>query len=147
MKLSPMKILILGSGGREHALAWKLAQSKKVERVLTAPGNAGTSGAGENIRLNPENFKEVGKAVLDNNIGLVIPGPEAPLVAGIRDYFLSDPELCRIPVIGPGRSAARLEGSKDFAKYFMTRHEIPTASFRSFDRSSEDEAVKFLKSL
>jgi len=142
-----MKILILGSGGREHALAWKLAQSKKVEMVLTAPGNAGSCGAGENLRLNPENFKEVGKAVLDNNIGMVIPGPEAPLVAGIRDFFLADPELCQIPVIGPGRSAARLEGSKDFAKYFMTRHRIPTASFNSFDRSSEAEAIKFLKIL
>jgi len=142
-----MKILILGSGGREHALAWKLAQSKKVEMGLTAPGNAGSCGAGENLRLNPENFKEVGKAVLDNNIGMVIPGPEAPLVAGIRDFFLADPELCQIPGIGPGRSAARLEGSKDFAKYFMTRHRIPTASFNSFDRSSEAEEIKFLKIL
>jgi phosphoribosylamine--glycine ligase len=142
-----MKILILGSGGREHALAWKLAQSSKVERVFTAPGNAGTSEAGENIKLSPDNFEEIGRAVIEKNIDMVIPGPEAPLVAGIRDFFMTDPELSRIPVIGPGRSAARLEGSKDFAKAFMTRHGIPTASFKSFDRSSAVEAMEFLKIL
>jgi len=142
-----MNILILGSGGREHAIAWKLAQSPKVSKIFVAPGNAGTSDTGINIPINPEDFQQVKKVVLENSIGMVIPGPEAPLVAGIHDFFLNDESLKKIPVIGPVRSAARLEGSKDFAKAFLTRHGIPTAVYRSFDNSSQGEAGRFLKTL
>jgi phosphoribosylamine--glycine ligase len=142
-----MNILILGSGGREHALAWKLAQSKKISRIFIGPGNAGTSGSGTNLRIDPLNFQEVKKSVLENSIDIVIVGPEAPLVAGIHDFFLNDSKLKDIPVIGPDRSAARLEGSKDFAKDFLTRHRIPTAAYRSFDMSSVKEVPDFLKTL
>ena len=128
-----MNILILGSGGREHALAWKLAQSKKVSRIFIGPGNAGTVNSGTNLNLDPGNFGDVKKAVLDNSIEMVIVGPEAPLVEGIHDFFLNDSALRQIPVIGPDKSAARLEGSKDFAKDFLSRHKIPTATYKSFD--------------
>jgi phosphoribosylamine--glycine ligase len=127
-----MNILILGSGGREHALAWKLAQSKKAGRIFIAPGNAGTGTAGTNLNIDPEDFASVKKAVADHGIGMVVVGPEAPLVGGIHDFFLQDEFLTNIPVIGPVRSAARLEGSKDFAKAFLTRHNIPTARYRTF---------------
>lgn len=142
-----MNILILGSGGREHALAWKLAQSKKVNKIFIGPGNAGTASAGVNIRLDPGNFQEVKNAVLGNGIDMVIVGPEAPLVEGIHDFFLNDISLRNIPVIGPDRSAARLEGSKDFAKDFLTRHNIPTARYRSFDISSLSGVHDFLTTL
>lgn len=142
-----MKILILGSGGREHALAWKLAQSKKVTSLFIGPGNAGTSQCGTNINLNPENFEEVRSVVLEKEIDVVIVGPEAPLVSGIHDYFLKDEKLVNIPVIGPKSSAAVLEGSKDFAKAFMKRHNIPTAAYRTFDKSTFSEAIDFLKTL
>jgi phosphoribosylamine--glycine ligase len=142
-----MNILILGSGGREHALAWKLAQSKKVSRLFIGPGNAGTASVATNLPLDPERFEEVKKAVLDNDIKMLIVGPEAPLVAGIHDYFRSDKQLRHISVIGPDRSAARLEGSKDFAKGFLVRHNIPTAFYKSFDRNTLDEVPSFLKSL
>ncbi|MCX6325704.1 MAG: phosphoribosylamine--glycine ligase [Bacteroidia bacterium] len=142
-----MNILILGSGGREHALTWKLAQSKKVKRIFIGPGNAGTSNSGTNLKLDPGNFPEVKNAVLENKIDLVIVGPEAPLVDGIHDFFLNDITLKNIPVIGPGKSAARLEGSKDFAKAFLTRHKIPTAAYKSFDKSSMKEAPGFLRTL
>ena len=142
-----MNILILGSGGREHALAWKLAQSKKVKRIFIGPGNAGTVILGTNLVMDPENFHEVKKAVLENKIDIVIVGPEAPLVEGIHDFFLNDSTLKNIPVIGPDKSAARLEGSKDFAKAFLTRHKIPTAAYRSFDRSSLKDAPGFLRTL
>jgi phosphoribosylamine--glycine ligase len=142
-----MNILILGSGGREHALAWKLKQSNKVTNVFIGPGNAGTSRTGTNLPLNPENFEEVKKAVFQNSIKMVIVGPEAPVVAGISDFFRNDPLLKSIPVIGPDRSAARLEGSKDFAKAFLKKHNIPTASYRSFDKSTVHEAFSFLKTL
>lgn len=142
-----MNILILGSGGREHALTWKLAQSKKVDRIFIGPGNAGTSDYGTNLNINPLNFQEVKQVVLDNNIDLVIVGPEAPLVEGIHDYFLSDTDLKSIPVVGPDKSAARLEGSKDFAKAFLTRHKIPTAAYKSFAKSTSDEVPGFLKTL
>ena len=141
-----MNILILGSGGREHALAWKLKQSKKVTKIYIGPGNAGTSLTGTNLPVDPENFEDVRKAVLDNNIRMVIVGPEAPLVAGITDFFRNDDLLKDIPVIGPDRSAARLEGSKDFAKDFLTRHKIPTAAYRSFDSATVNEASVFLRS-
>ena len=142
-----MNILILGAGGREHALAWKLAQSKKVTGIFVAPGNAGTAQTGTNLKINPGNFMEVGKAVIDYTIGMVVVGPEAPLVDGIHDFFLNDPRLRTVPVIGPVRSAAMLEGSKDFAKSFMVRHNIPTAVHRTFDASSLGEAEEFLKTL
>ena len=142
-----MNILILGSGGREHALTWKLVQSKKISRIFIGPGNAGTCTLGTNLMLNPENFKEVKKAVLENNIDFVIVGPEAPLVEGVHDFFLNDSTLKNIPVIGPDKSAARLEGSKVFAKAFLTRHNIPTAAYKSFDKSSFKEAPDFLRTL
>jgi phosphoribosylamine---glycine ligase len=142
-----MNILILGSGGREHALTWKLAQSKKVERICIAPGNAGTSMLGTNLKIDPEDFAGIKKAVADNGIGMVIVGPEAPLVAGIHDFFLQDGFLKNVPVIGPVKSAARLEGSKDFAKAFLTKYKIPTARYRSFDKTNLAEASQFLKTL
>jgi phosphoribosylamine--glycine ligase len=142
-----MNILILGSGGREHALAWKLAQSKKIDRIFIGPGNAGTSESGTNLELNPENFSEVKDAVLDNRIDIVVVGPEAPLTLGIHDFFMNDITLRHIPVIGPDKSAARLEGSKDFAKAFLTRNNIPTAAYRSFDKSTVKEASAFLNTL
>lgn len=140
-----MNILILGSGGREHALAWKLSQSPKVSKVFIGPGNAGTSAEGTNLQLEAGNFEEVRKAVLANSIGMVVVGPEAPLVDGIHDFFLADNSLKSIPVIGPDKSAARLEGSKDFAKAFLTRNKIPTAAYRSFDNSNVGEVPGFLK--
>ncbi|MCU0461463.1 MAG: phosphoribosylamine--glycine ligase [Bacteroidales bacterium] len=142
-----MNILVLGSGGREHAIVWKLSQSKKITGIFAAPGNAGTSAFGTNLPLDPEDFEAVKKAVLDHKIKMVVVGPEAPLVAGIHDFFLSDSDLKGIPVIGPDKSAARLEGSKDFAKSFLVRHNIPTASYRSFSKSNSDQALTFLKSL
>ena len=142
-----MNILILGSGGREHTLAWKLAQSKKVSRIFIGPGNAGTSMKGTNLPLDPENFEEVKKAVRENNIKMVIIGPEAPLVAGIHDFFLGDELLKDIPIIGPDKSAARLEGSKDFAKGFLTRHNIPTARYKCFDRHTAGDVTVFLRTL
>ena len=142
-----MNILILGSGGREHALAWKLAGSKKISRIFIGPGNAGTASLGTNLALDPENFTQVKNAVLGNKIDMVIVGPEAPLVAGIHDFFLGDETLKSIPVIGPDKSAARLEGSKDFAKGFLTRNGIPTASYKSFDLSNINEVPSYLRSL
>lgn len=142
-----MNILILGSGGREHALAWKLAQSKKISRIFIGPGNAGTRGLGTNLRLDPMNFDEVKNAVIENKINMVIVGPEAPLVEGIHDFFQNDSSLVNIPVIGPDKSAARLEGSKDFSKAFLTRHNIPTAVYKSFDRSNLNEVHDFLLTL
>ncbi len=139
-----MNILILGSGGREHALTWKLAQSKKVEEIFICPGNAGTGEIGTNLEIDPENFQDLKKAVLKNNIDMVIVGPEALLVAGITDFFLKDEVLNIIPVIGPDKSAARLEGSKDFAKGFLIRHKIPTAAYKSFDKSTLKDVPGFL---
>jgi phosphoribosylamine---glycine ligase len=142
-----MNILVLGSGGREHAITWKLAQSKKIDRIFIGPGNAGTTLLGTNLKLDPGSFEEVKEAVLKNSIDIVVVGPEAPLVDGIHDFFLADNELATIPVVGPDRSAARLEGSKDFAKEFMTRHNIPTARYMSFDSASRGNAIGFLKTL
>ena len=140
-----MNILILGSGGREHALAWKLSQSRKVSRIFVAPGNAGTHSIGTNLRIDSEDFDAIKTAVIAHEIGMVVVGPEAPLVAGIHDYFLKDECLVDIPVIGPLKSAARLEGSKDFAKAFLVRHNIPTAAYRTFDRTNAMEAGAFLR--
>jgi phosphoribosylamine---glycine ligase len=142
-----MNILILGSGGREHALTWKLSQSKRIKRIFIGPGNAGTSDLGTNLDIDPGDFSEVKKAVLENKIDIVIVGPEAPLVEGIHDFFTNDHILKGIPIIGPDKSAARLEGSKDFAKDFLTRHKIPTAAYKSFDKLSLKEVSGFLRSL
>jgi len=142
-----MNILILGSGGREHALTWKLAQSKKIDKIFIGPGNAGTSDSGTNLKIDPENFNEVKAAVLDNKIDIVIVGPEVPLAMGIHDFFLNDSSLKTIPLIGPQKSGARLESSKDFAKAFLTRHKIPTSVYKSFDTSTVNEASAFLRTL
>jgi phosphoribosylamine---glycine ligase len=142
-----MNILILGSGGRECTLAWKLAQSKKINKVFIAPGNAGTEVIGENISLDPNNFEAVKKAVLEKQVQMIIVGPEDPLVNGIHDYFLSDPELKNTPLIGPQKNAAQLEGSKEFAKEFMYRHQIPTAKYQSFTAESLQKGYAFLDTL
>jgi phosphoribosylamine--glycine ligase len=142
-----MNILILGSGGREHALAWKLSQSCRIRRIFVAPGNAGTSSVGTNLNIDPEDFQAVKTAATNNEIKMVIVGPEAPLVGGIHDFFLQDDVLKNIPVIGPVRSAALLEGSKDFAKAFLERYNIPTAKYRTFDRSNSCGAKGFLQDL
>lgn len=142
-----MRILLLGSGGREHALAWKIAQSPKTEKLFIAPGNAGTASAGENVALKTDDFDGIKKFVLDNNVNMVVVGPEDPLVKGIYDYFKNDAELCSIPVIGPSKAGAELEGSKEFAKGFMKRHNIPTAAYRSFNGTNIEEGYKFLETL
>ncbi|WP_297761813.1 phosphoribosylamine--glycine ligase [uncultured Muriicola sp.] len=142
-----MNILLLGSGGREHTLAWKLTQSPKLQRLFVAPGNAGTSSIATNLHLNINDFDEVKTAVLYNNIQMVIVGPEDPLVNGIHDFFLKDPTLKDIPVIGPEKHAATLEGSKDFAKQFMIRHGIPTAAYQSFTAETVEEGFAFLNTL
>jgi len=139
-----MKLLILGSGGREHALTWKLSMSDHVTEIFVAPGNAGTITHGINLDINPEDFGAVRDAVIDHGIDIIIPGPEAPLVKGIRDYFAADPALSNIPVIGPDSQGARLEGSKDFAKQFMARNNIPTAAYGTFSAETFDSAKKFL---
>lgn len=142
-----MKILLLGSGGREHALAWKIAQSTKVEKLFIAPGNAGTAAVGENVPLSASDFDAIAEFVLDNGVSMVIVGPEDPLVKGIYDYFKNDERLSNVAVIGPSRDAAQLEGSKNFAKEFMQRHNIPTAAYRSFNAAQIEEAYAFLESL
>lgn len=142
-----MNLLILGSGGREHALAWKLSQSKKVTKIFIAPGNAGTSLHGTNLDVDPLDFSKVKDAIIENNIGIVIVGPETPLVKGISDFFKDDPYLSNVPLVGPGKSAALLEGSKDFAKAFMIKHNIPTAAYKSFGMSDIDGVKSFLRNL
>lgn len=142
-----MKILLLGSGGREHALSWKIAQSPKVEKLYIAPGNAGTGNVGENVPVKADDFPAIREFVLDKQVGMVVVGPEDPLVKGIYDYFKQDPRLAGIPVIGPSRQGAVLEGSKDFAKGFMQRHGIPTAAYRTFNGQTVEEGLKFLETL
>ncbi len=142
-----MKILLLGSGGREHALAWKIAQSKKVEKLFIAPGNAGTALTGENIDIKADDFETLKQFCLDNNVDMVVVGPEDPLVKGIYDDFKADARTKDIPVIGPSKQGAVLEGSKDFAKGFMQRHNIPTAKYKTFDGTSLEEGLKFLETL
>lgn len=142
-----MNILIIGSGGREHAFAWKLAQSKKLTKLFIAPGNAGTATVATTLEIDVLNFKEVKKAVLDNNIQLILVGPEIPLVAGIHDFFAADTELKHVAVIGPKKYAAQLEGSKEFAKEFMMRHHIPTAAYQSFTVHQLQQGYQFLESL
>lgn len=142
-----MNILILGSGGRECTFAWKLAQSAKCGALFIAPGNAGTLDYGTNLSINPNDFEQVKKAVLDHNIKMVIVGPEDPLVLGVHDFFLNDNDLKGVPVIGPQKYAAQLEGSKEFAKEFMYRHNIPTAQYKSFTVANLEEGYDFLDSL
>ena len=142
-----MNILILGSGGREHAFALKLAESKKVNKLFVAPGNAGTSQVAINLAINPTDFKAVKETVLTNDIGMVVVGPEAPLVAGVHDFFLADEELKNIPVIGPKKDGALLEGSKDFSKQFMQKHNVPTARYESFTKDTLAAGKKFLETL
>lgn len=139
-----MHILLLGSGGREHALAWKLSQSKRCTQLFIAPGNAGTPAHGQNVALNPLDFDAVGRFVLDNQIDMVVVGPEEPLVRGIWDYFQADARLQRIAVIGPSKAGAVLEGSKGWAKQFMQRHKIPTAAYREFNAGQLEEGLEYL---
>lgn len=142
-----MNILLLGSGGREHALAWKIAQSKKVEKLFIAPGNGGTLTVGENVNISATDFPALKQFVLNNQVNMVVVGPEDPLVKGVYDFFVNDPELKQIPVIGPSKEGAQLEGSKDFAKAFMMRHNIPTARYKSFTSQTLEEGCKFLEEL
>ena len=142
-----MRILLLGAGGREHALAWKIAQSKKCEKLFIAPGNAGTSQLGTNVDINVNDFEALKNFTLDNHIDMVVVGPEDPLVNGIYDNFKNDARTASIPVIGPSKQGAVLEGSKDFAKGFMERHNIPTAAYATFDGTTVEEGLKFLETL
>ena len=142
-----MKLLLLGSGGREHALAWKIAQSPKIEKLYIAPGNAGTSNVGENVAIKADDFTAIREFVVKNNIDMVVVGPEDPLVKGIYDYFKKDEALKNIPVIGPSKAGAVLEGSKEFAKGFMQRHNIPTADYKSITAANLEEGLAFLETL
>lgn len=142
-----MKVLLLGSGGREHALAWKIAQSAKVEKLFVAPGNAGTATCGENVDIKADDFETLKQFVADNAVDMVVVGPEDPLVKGIYDDFKKDPRTASVPVIGPSKAGAVLEGSKDFAKAFMMRHNIPTAQYKTFNGTTLNEGLAFLETL
>ena len=142
-----MKVLLLGSGGREHALAWKIAQSAKVEKLIVAPGNAGTATCGENVDIKADDFETLKQFVADNAVDMVVVGPEDPLVKGIYDDFKNDPRTASVPVIGPSKAGAVLEGSKDFAKAFMMRHNIPTAQYKTFNGTTLNEGLAFLETL
>jgi phosphoribosylamine--glycine ligase len=142
-----MNVLLLGSGGREHALAWKMAQSEKLESFFIAPGNAGTSDYGENVNISPTDFPAIKKFVLENDVHMVVVGPEEPLVKGIHDFFLNDKELKSISIIGPDAKGAQLEGSKDFSKQFMIKYGIPTARYQTFTKETIAEAFTFLETL
>lgn len=142
-----MNILLLGSGGREHAIAWKIAQSPKVDKLFIAPGNAGTAQTGTNVNIKADDFPAIKDFVLANDIQMVVVGPEDPLVKGVYDYFKNDTQLATIPVIGPSKAGAQLEGSKDFAKAFMMRHQIPTARYKSITAENLEEGFAFLESL
>ena len=142
-----MNILLLGSGGREHALAWKIAQSKKVDNLFIAPGNGGTGSVGKNVAIKADDFDGIKAFVLENHVDMVVVGPEDPLVKGIYDYFKNDAQLRAIPVIGPSKQGAVLEGSKEFAKGFMQRHNIPTARYQAFNGEHVQEGLAFLETL
>ena len=142
-----MKVLLLGSGGREHALAWKIAQSAKVEKLFVAPGNAGTATCGENVDIKADDFEALKQFVADNAVDMVVVGPEDPLVKVIYDDFKNDPRTASVPVIGPSKAGAVLEGSKDFAKAFMMRHNIPTAQYKTFNGTTLNEGLAFLETL
>ena len=142
-----MKLLLLGSGGREHALAWKIAQSPKIEKLYIAPGNAGTRNVGENVAIKADDFDAIKTFVLENGVNMVVVGPEDPLVKGVYNFFKEDEALKDIPVIGPSRTGAVLEGSKEFAKEFMMRHNIPTAGYKSVTAENLEEGLAFLETL
>ncbi|TXB64560.1 phosphoribosylamine--glycine ligase [Vicingus serpentipes] len=142
-----MNVLILGSGGREHAFAWKIAQSKKLKNLFIAPGNAGTAAVGTNVNVGLNDFESIKKFVLESNVNMVVVGPEDPLVNGIHDYFLADEQLKNIPVIGPKKDGAELEGSKEFSKKFMQKHGVPTARYQSFTKTNLEEGYAFLETL
>jgi phosphoribosylamine--glycine ligase len=142
-----MKILLLGSGGREHALAWKILQSSKCDVLFVAPGNAGTASIATNVALNPNDFEAVKTFVLQEKVAMVVVGPEDPLVSGIYDYFKNDLQLQQIPVIGPSKEGAKLEGSKEFAKEFLIKHKIPTAGYDSFTVATVEKGCEFLETL
>ena len=142
-----MKILLLGSGGREHALAWKIAQSSKCEKLYIAPGNAGTGNCGENVAMKADAFEAIKTFVVEKGVNMVVVGPEDPLVKGIYDELKADARTKDVPVIGPSKAGAVLEGSKDFAKGFMQRHRIPTARYQTFDGEHLEEGLKFLETL
>ena len=142
-----MKLLLLGSGGREHALAWKIAQSPKIEKLYIAPGNAGTRNGGENVAIKADDFEAIKTFVVENGINMVVVGPEDPLVKGVYDFFKNDEALKNIPVIGPSRAGAVLEGSKEFAKEFMMRHNIPPAAYKSITAENLEEGLAFLETL
>ncbi|WP_276815813.1 phosphoribosylamine--glycine ligase [Segatella maculosa] len=142
-----MRLLLLGGGGREHALAWKIAQSKKCDKLFIAPGNAGTVDSGENVNIKANDFESLKQFAVENNINMVVVGPEDPLVKGIYDSFKQDERTKDIPVIGPSKAGAVLEGSKDFAKGFMQRHGIPTAKYKTFDGTTLEEGLRFLETL
>lgn len=142
-----MNILIIGSGGREHALGWKIRQSEKVKQLFFAPGNAGTSTVGTNLNIGVSDFAKIKQAVLGNKIDLMLVGPEVPLVEGLHDYFSTDLELSHVKVVGPKKAGAELEGSKDFAKAFMARHDIPTAKYLTVTQGNLDEGLAFLKTM
>lgn len=147
ININVMKLLLLGSGGREHALAWKIAQSPKVEKLYIGPGNAGTAAIGENVEMTLTDFDEVADFVINYEIDMVVVGPEVPLVKGITDYFQNHSLLRDVKIIGPSKVGAQLEGSKDFAKGFMKRHNIPTAAYATFDGDHVEEGCRFLETL
>ncbi len=142
-----MNILVLGSGGREHTFAWKLAKSNRCKNLFVAPGNSGTSAIATNLTIGVTDFDAIKKAVIQNKIDLVVVGPEDPLVQGVHDFFLQDEALKNVAVIGPQKAAAELEGSKGFAKKFMMRHNIPTAAYESFTKDNVEEGYRFLETL
>ena len=142
-----MNILIIGGGGREHTIAWKLAQSPNCGKLFVAPGNAGTHEIATNLALGVTDFEGIKQAVLDNIVGMVIVGPEDPLVNGIHDFFLADAQLQGITVVGPKQAAATLEGSKEFAKEFMKAHNIPTAQYDSFTAETVEDGCRFLETM
>ena len=142
-----MKVLLLGSGGREHALAWKIAQSSILDELFIAPGNAGTKKHGKNVDLAPTDFDSIKEFVITQQIDMVIVGPEEPLVNGIYDYFQANDQLRKVAVIGPSKYGAQLEGSKDFAKAFMSRHAIPTAKYGTFTAETITQGLAFLSSM
>jgi phosphoribosylamine--glycine ligase len=142
-----MNVLILGSGGREHAFAWKIAQSNKLSKLFIAPGNAGTAEVGTNVNIGVNDFEAIKNFVLENGINMVVVGPEDPLVNGVHDFFLADEQLKNIPVIGPKKDGAELEGSKEFSKKFMQKHGVPTARYQSFTKNNLEEGYAFLETL
>lgn len=139
-----MNVLVIGNGGREHALAWKIAQSSHCDKLFVAPGNAGTASVAENVPIAVSDFAGLAQFCVDSQVGLVVVGPEVPLVAGIRDYFEADSRLSSVDIVGPGKAGAQLEGSKEFSKQFMAQHKIPTAKARSFDGASMRQAVEYI---